>query len=112
MGVPKGKLTSWSNLKLRAIDPAVAEVNALSDFMVEIHPIKTGRAVTHVKLRWWRKDGDATGAAGRALQFSKSGPAGEGGRALRHSRGRGAEPVAAAPCLAGRAGARIALANL
>lgn len=73
MGVPKGKLSSWSNLKLRAIDPAVAEVNALSDFMVEIVPIKTGRAVSHVELRWWRKDGDATGAADRALQFSKVG---------------------------------------
>lgn len=73
MGVPKGKLTSWSNLKLRAIDPAVAEVSALSDFMVEISPIKTGRAVTHVELRWWRKDGDASGAADRALQFSKIG---------------------------------------
>lgn len=73
MGVPKGKLTSWSNLKLRAIDPAVGEVNALSDFMVEISPIKTGRAVSHVELRWWRKDGDASGAADRALQFSKVG---------------------------------------
>lgn len=73
MGVPKGKLSSWSNLKLRAIDPAVAEVNALSDYMVEISPIKTGRAVTHVEMRWWRKDGDASGAADRALQFSKVG---------------------------------------
>lgn len=73
MGVPKGKLSSWSNLKLRAIDPAVAEVNALSDFMVEISPIKTARAVTHVEMRWWRKDGDAGGAADRALQFSKVG---------------------------------------
>lgn len=73
IGVPKGKLSSWSNLKLRAIDPAVAEVNALSDFMVEVVPLKTGRAVTHVELRWWRKDGDASGAADRALQFSKVG---------------------------------------
>ncbi len=73
LGVPRGKLTSWSNLKLRAIDPAVAEVNALSDFMVEIRPIKTGRAVTHVELRWWRKDGDASGAIDRALDFSKVG---------------------------------------
>lgn len=73
IGVPKGKLSSWSNLKLRALDPATAEVNALSDFMVEFRPIKTGRAVTHVELRWWRKDGDASGAADRALQFSKVG---------------------------------------
>ncbi|QUS37218.1 replication initiation protein [Falsirhodobacter algicola] len=73
LGVPKGKLTSWSNLKLRAIDPAVAEVNALSDFMVAIDPIKTGRSVSHVELRWWRKDDDAAGAADRALQYSKVG---------------------------------------
>ena len=73
LGVPRGKLTSWSNLKLRAIDPAVAEVSALSDYVVEMEPIKTGRAVTHVELRWWRKDGDATAAADRALQFSRVG---------------------------------------
>lgn len=73
LGVPKGKLTSWSNLRLRAIDPAVAEVCALSDYMVEINPIKTGRSVTHVEMRWWRKDGEATGKAERALQFASTG---------------------------------------
>ncbi len=73
LGVPKGKLTSWSNLRLRAIDPAVAEVSALSDYVVEIQPIKTGRSVTHVELRWWRKDGEATDKAERALQFASPG---------------------------------------
>ncbi len=73
LGVPKGKLTSWSNLRLRAIDPAVSEVCDLSDYMVEIAPIKTGRSVTHVELRWWRKDGDATGKAERALRFASTG---------------------------------------
>jgi hypothetical protein len=73
LGVPKGKLGSWSNLKLRAIDPAVREVNALSDYVVELAPIKTGRRVTHVELRWWKKDADGQGAVGRELQFSKVG---------------------------------------
>lgn len=73
LGVPKGKLTSWSNLRLRAVDPAVSEVSALSDYMVEILPIKTGRSVTHVELKWWRKDGEATGKAERALQFASPG---------------------------------------
>lgn len=73
LGVPKGKLASWSNLKLRAIDPAVSEVNALSDYVVEIAPIKTGRRVTHVELRWWKKDADGQGAAERELTFSKVG---------------------------------------
>ncbi|MBM2578086.1 replication initiation protein [Jannaschia sp. Os4] len=75
LGVPKGKLTTWSNLKLRAIDPAVAEVNALSDYVVEIAPIKSGRRVTHVELRWWKKDGAGQGAAARELQGSKVGRA-------------------------------------
>ena len=73
LGVPRGKLTSWSNLRMRAIDPAVAEVSALSDYMVEVEPIKTGRSVTHVELRWWRKDGEATGKAERALQYASTG---------------------------------------
>ena len=73
LGVPKGKLTSWSNLKLRAIDPAVAEVCALSDYVVELAPIKTGRRVTHVELRWWRKDAKSEAEAERELSFSKVG---------------------------------------
>lgn len=73
LGVAKGKLTSWSNLNLRAIQPALREVNALSDYVVEIAPIKTGRTVTHVELRWWRKDGDGLGEVARELSFSKVG---------------------------------------
>ncbi|NRB03476.1 MAG: replication initiation protein [Rhodobacteraceae bacterium] len=73
LGVPKGKLTSWSNLKMRAIDPAVQEVNALSDYMVEIAPIKTGRRVTHVELKWWKKDAKGEAEVERSLQFSKVG---------------------------------------
>ncbi len=73
LGVPKGKLTSWSNLHLRAIKPAVAEVNALSDYVVAIDPIKTGRKVTHVELRWWRKDRDGVDRAEREVSFSKVG---------------------------------------
>ena len=73
LGVPKGKLTSWSNLKLRAIDPAVTEVNGLSDYVVEVAPVKTGRRVTHVELRWWRKDAGATAGAERELTYSKVG---------------------------------------
>ncbi|QBF34324.1 replication initiation protein [Thalassococcus sp. S3] len=73
LGVPKGKLTTWSNLQLRAVKPAVAEVNALSDYLVEILPIKTGRKVTHVELKWWKKDGAGQGVAERGVTFSKVG---------------------------------------
>ena len=89
LGVPKGKLTSWSNMKLRAIEPALKEVNALSDYVVEIDPIKTGRRVTHIELRWWKKDADGVGAAERELTFSKTG---------RKARMDGqAQPIAARP---------------
>ncbi|MEM6409329.1 MAG: replication initiation protein, partial [Pseudomonadota bacterium] len=88
LGVPKGKLTTWSNLRLRAIDPAVREVNQLSLYMVEVTPIKTGRSVTHVELKWWKKDGAGQGAAERELKYSKVG---------RRARGEGrVEPVARA----------------
>ena len=73
LGVPKGKLTSWSNLRMRAIEPAVAEVSELSDYVVEVSPVKTGRSVTHVEIRWWRKDGAGQGEAERALQYASTG---------------------------------------
>lgn len=73
LGVPEGKLTTWSNLNLRALKPAMEEVNRLSDFMVDLGPVKTGRRVTHVEMRWWRKDADGVGASARELSFSKIG---------------------------------------
>ncbi len=89
LGVPHGKLTTWSNLNLRALQPALAEVNQLSDFTVELAPIKTGRKVTHVEMRWWRKDAEAVGASARELSYSKVG---------RKVRGRGvAETVLPPP---------------
>jgi plasmid replication initiation protein len=64
LGVPKGKLTTWNNLKTRAIDPAVAEVNQLAtDFRVEITGLKTGRSFTDVLIRWWRTAPDGEEAA-------------------------------------------------
>lgn len=80
LGVPDKKLSTWSNLNLRALQPAVAEVNQLSDFMVSLEPIKTGRRVTHVEMRWWRKDAEGVGDSARELSFSKVG---------RKARGRG-----------------------
>ena len=63
LGVPKGKLSTWSNLRMRAIEPAVAEVNAHSDYLVEIVPIRTGRQIGQVEMRWWKKDAAGQGAA-------------------------------------------------
>ena len=58
LGVEAGKLEQPFNLKKWALDPAVAEVNALSDFNVEIEPIREGGSIrgklTGFRL-WWEK---------------------------------------------------------
>lgn len=87
LGVPKGKLATWSNLRLRAIDPAVSEVNALSDYTVEIVPIRVGRQISQVELRWWKKDGAGQGAARRAAAPETPVPAPRARPAWLESRG-------------------------
>lgn len=55
IGVAPGKLETFGNLNLKAIKPAVAEINALAAFRVDIEPITSGRKVTGVSLTWWGK---------------------------------------------------------
>ena len=73
LGVPEGKLTTFSNLKLRAITPAVDEVNALASFGCKIEPLKSGRKVGMVRVFWWRKDIDGLKEAYAELHRPKVG---------------------------------------
>jgi hypothetical protein len=73
LGIPKGKLPMWGNLHQRAIAPAIREVTALSDYLVTVEPLKTGRKVTGVRLSWIRKDVEGVGVAWSELQRSKVG---------------------------------------
>lgn len=74
LGVPKGKLTTWNNLKTKAFDPAVAEVNQLAiGFRVEIIGVKRGKRYTDIKLKWWRSAPDGEVAAIQELSGSKTG---------------------------------------
>ena len=52
LGVVTGTLDTWDNFKRRALDPAIAEVNAIADFTLDYAQVKRGRAVTGVKLSW------------------------------------------------------------
>lgn len=58
LGVEPGKLMEPRSLKQWVVGPAVAEVNALSDFNVEIHPLRDG-GMQRGKLKgfrlWWEK---------------------------------------------------------
>lgn len=73
LGVPKGKLTTWSNLYNRAIKRAVEEVNQLSDHLVDVEPLKTGRRVSHIRLKWWKKDSGGVHHIAHELSGSKVG---------------------------------------
>ena len=73
LGVPAGKLTTFSNLKLRAITPAVEEINAIASFSCQVELHKQGRKVTGVRVYWWRKDLDGLKEAYAELQRPKLG---------------------------------------
>jgi Initiator Rep protein, WH2/Initiator Replication protein, WH1 len=73
LGVEAGKLRAFKNFKLRAIDPAVLEVNGLGEFSCKVEPVYTGRKVTAVRLSWWAKNLDERKNALNELRFSRVG---------------------------------------
>ena len=73
LGVEKGKLTNFADFKRRALMPAVKEVNALGDYGVSMLPTKTGRAVTGVRLHWYKKSEEELKDAYQELQRSRVG---------------------------------------
>ena len=73
LGVPPDKLGTFSNLKLRAITPAVEEINAITSFGCQVEPRRTGRGVSHVRLSWYLKDIEGQKAAYAVLQQGRSG---------------------------------------
>lgn len=73
LGVTRGKLPMWGNLHQRALAPAIKEVNALSDFTVDIEPLKTGRKVSKVRLRWARKEQEEVSGVMAELRRPKVG---------------------------------------
>ena len=60
MGVPPDTYARADNFQRKVIDPAVLEVNGLSDMSVQIEMERRhSRAPVHaVTVAWWRKSGD------------------------------------------------------
>jgi Initiator Replication protein len=77
LGVEPGKLLLFKNLKRWALDGAIAEVNALSDFTVEIDPLREGGPsrgkLKGFRLRWEKKSPDDWRAVLDELLRSKVG---------------------------------------
>jgi hypothetical protein len=72
-GVPSGKLTNWSDLRRKVINPALAEVNHLSGFTVSAMPIKRSRAVEAVEFTWQQRDPSGREAVARELANVRTG---------------------------------------
>lgn len=73
LGVPEGKLLTFSSLNQIVVKPAVLELNALADFQVEVVPIKTGRKVSGLRVWWSFKDREGRTAALGELQQPRAG---------------------------------------
>jgi hypothetical protein len=73
LGVPVGKMTTWSHFRQFSLDPAIEEVNHLAGFTVSYQPIKRGRAVVAIKLSWGKKTAPERKATKRELDNSKIG---------------------------------------
>ena len=62
VGIEPGKLPLFKSLKQRVLDPAVLEVNPLSDFKVEIEPLRDGGLqrgpLKGFVLRWEKKSSE------------------------------------------------------
>ena len=55
LGVPHGKLRRWQDIKVKVLEPAIAEINHLSGFHVGYTPVKRGRMIVGVTLVWGAK---------------------------------------------------------
>lgn len=73
LGVDKGKVPRFANFKQKVFDPAVAEVNQLSEYKVEWKPNKDGRSVVEIRVEWVEKTQAERLAAYREIEASKIG---------------------------------------
>lgn len=56
LGVPHHALPRWQDVKRRALDPAIAEINQLAGFRAQYMPLKQGRRIVGIRLAWGLKD--------------------------------------------------------
>jgi Initiator Replication protein len=75
LGVPPGAYERGNDFIKRVIEPAVLEVNGLSEFgvKVEIERAYSRAPITGVNLAWWRKSAEEYRAAYQERQRSKLG---------------------------------------
>jgi hypothetical protein len=75
LGVPPGTYARGDNFQCKVLDPAVLEVNGLSDMslQIELERIHSRAPIRAVTLGWWRKSGDEFRVAMQERNRSKVG---------------------------------------
>lgn len=73
LGVEQGKLKTWSDLRVRALDPAIAEVVQLSGLVVSYKTLMMGKRVVDVIIQWKPASPDSREAVKRELEASRVG---------------------------------------
>lgn len=73
LGVPAGKLRRWQDLKMWALEPAMAEVNHITGLIAAYIPIKRGRRIVGITLSWGTKAGNELVEAAKELERPKVG---------------------------------------
>ena len=73
LGVEDGKLITHNNLRTKALEPALVEVNSITPYQVTIIPKKKGRKVVSFLFGWSIKDVSGMQKAYTELQQPKIG---------------------------------------
>ncbi len=73
LGVPAGKLKRWQDLRRKALEPALSEINHLTGIIAAYVPIKRGRRIAGITLTWGTKAGPQLAAAIKEIDRPKVG---------------------------------------
>lgn len=73
LGVEYGKLKTWSDFRVRALEPAIAEVVQLSGLTISYTTVMVGKRVVDVIIKWKPASPDSREAAKRELEASRVG---------------------------------------
>lgn len=73
LGVPDGKLERFADFNKYCLTPSIEEANQLTDFFVDVMPIKKGRTVVKLFMSWQKKSPAALKKAHEEREKSRIG---------------------------------------
>ncbi len=73
LGVPGDKLPRFADFNKHALQPALLEINQLTDYVVTVAAIKRGRTVEKLLMTWVKKGADQLKSAADERQRSRIG---------------------------------------